>query len=79
MKRSGVYAIIRPAASSPWSMAVWRFATERADTLFSFEKEPGNGISVSPDERFVLASQREHTVIDLMMLDEIPNELFSQH
>jgi eukaryotic-like serine/threonine-protein kinase len=69
--QSGVYAVTRSSPGGPWQVAIWRFADRRAAPVVEFDRTPGNGLSISPDERYALITQREHIAIDLMLLDRI--------
>lgn len=76
--RSAVFAVARRNDTGPWTVIAWRFATRRAEQVAQMEKAPGNGITVSPDERTLLVSQLEHLILDLMMLDDIPDHVLAQ-
>ncbi|MCW5976813.1 MAG: PD40 domain-containing protein [Bryobacteraceae bacterium] len=69
--RSAAFALARTATDGPWALYAWRFADHRAAPILIYERRPGNGISISPDERHAYLTQREHTAVDLMLLDGV--------
>jgi eukaryotic-like serine/threonine-protein kinase len=67
---SAVYAITR-SASGDWGLARRRFADQKAVPVTAYAREVGDGIAISPDERYALLTQQEHEVLDLMLLDDV--------
>jgi len=69
--QSGVYAVMRFARDAPLEVVEWRFADRRVATVAKFDRLPGIGLSISPDERYALITQHEQIGVDLMMVDRI--------
>ena len=67
---SAVYAVTR-AGSGHWGLAAWRFADRKIVPMAAYGRDVGDGIAISPDERYALLTQREHQVLDLMLLDDV--------
>jgi eukaryotic-like serine/threonine-protein kinase len=67
---SAVYAVTR-SESGHWGLAAWRFADRRMVPVAAYVRDVGDGIAVSPDERYALLTQQEHQVEDLMLLDDV--------
>jgi len=67
---SAVYAVTR-AASGRWGLSAWRFADRKSVPIAVYAREVGDGIAISPDERYALLTQQEHQAVDLMLLDDV--------
>ena len=68
--KSGVYAVVRSAPDGPWELSLWSFAGRRPVRAAAYDRPAGNGISISPDERYALLTQRVHFDVDVMMLED---------
>jgi len=66
-----VYAVTRRSPHEPWSLVATRPQDRRVAPIVTFEREVGDGISVSPDERHVLITQEVRQVLDVMTVDEV--------
>jgi len=64
--RGGIYFV--PAAD-PKSLQYFDFTTKRVRKVFATDKPFVNGVSVSPDGRFVLYTQQDALGTDLMLVD----------
>ena len=68
---SAVYAVTRSAASGDWGLSAWRFADRKIVPVAVYAREVGDGIAISPDDRYALLTQQEHQVRDLMLVDDV--------
>lgn len=66
---SGVYFIPAFGAKLRKTIRYFRFATGKAEQLMPLDKSPGLGLSVSPDERWLLWSQFDQEGSDIMLID----------
>ena len=69
--RSGVYAVNKEAAMDPWGAGVWRYSDRRYAPLAIYDRAANEGIAISPDERNLLVTQREHLIMDVKLLDRV--------
>jgi Tol biopolymer transport system component/tRNA A-37 threonylcarbamoyl transferase component Bud32 len=68
---AAVYAVTRSTPDEGWALAAWRFADQQIVPVAEYSGEVGEGIAISPDERYALLTQQEHRVQDLMLLDNV--------
>ena len=66
---TGVYFIPAFGTKLRESIRCFRFATGKAEQLMPLNKSPGLGLSVSPDERWLLWSQFDQEGSDIMLID----------
>jgi Tol biopolymer transport system component/DNA-binding winged helix-turn-helix (wHTH) protein len=66
MTRGGVYFV---PADSPKSLRYFDFATKKIRDVFEIDKDFGDGLSVSPDGRWLLYSQVDDENSDIMVVD----------
>jgi len=64
-----VYAIAE--SGGPWMLMAHSLRERRSRPVATYLRHVANGISVSPDNRFALLTQREQFVLDLMLLDGV--------
>jgi hypothetical protein len=64
--RGGVYFV---PADSPKSLRYFDFATKKIRDVFEIDKDFGDGLSVSPDGRWLLYSQVDDENSDKMLVD----------
>jgi dipeptidyl aminopeptidase/acylaminoacyl peptidase len=66
---TGVYFI--PAAGTPhrYSIRLLRFSTGKVEQVLALEKSPGLGLTVAPNERWLLYAQYDQEGSDLMLLE----------
>ena len=69
---SGVCFISRGNSDRPQSLSLLRFETGKAQPVAPIDGGIGIGLSVSPDERFVIYSQFKRPASDLMMVAPFP-------
>jgi len=65
----GIYFIPEPGPDRKFSVQFLRFATGKVRMVAMMSREPAEGLSVSPDSRFMLFSQFDQTNIDLMLVE----------
>jgi eukaryotic-like serine/threonine-protein kinase len=69
--KEGLYFISKEAAPRQ-TIRFFSFATRRITPLLEVEKEPlwwGNGLSLSPDGRHLLYAQMDHSVNDILLVE----------
>ena len=66
LSRSGIYFV---PADAPRSLRYFDFATKQIRAIFEVDKDFGNGLSVSPDGRWILYAQAGDTNGDIMLVD----------
>ena len=66
LSRSGIYFV---PADAPRSLRYFDFASKQIRTIFELDKDFGNGLSVSPDGRWILYSQAGDMSGDIMLVD----------
>jgi Tol biopolymer transport system component/DNA-binding winged helix-turn-helix (wHTH) protein len=64
--RGGVYFV---PADLPKTLSYFDFATKKAREIFKIDKDFGDGLSVSPDGRWLLYSQIDEENSDIMLVD----------
>jgi Tol biopolymer transport system component len=64
---SGIYFVPNEA---PRTMRYFEFATRKTRDVFKLDKDFDDGISVSPDGRYILYSQIDATNADVMVMDK---------
>jgi hypothetical protein len=62
----GIYFV---PADAPRSVRYFDFATKKVRQIFKIEKGLAYGLSVSPDERWILYSQIDEQKFELMLVD----------
>ena len=65
----GIYFIPELTPEGGSSIQFLRFATGAVERILSFEREPYHGLSVSPDGRSILYSQRDPREADIMLVE----------
>jgi Tol biopolymer transport system component/tRNA A-37 threonylcarbamoyl transferase component Bud32 len=70
---SAVYAVTSSSQRGHWELVAYHLATGKVKTLLQFNKDLGNGLSVAGDDSAALFTEREHLVLDLMLLEDVPN------
>ena len=66
LSRSGIYFV---PADAPRSLRYFDFAGKQIRPIFELDKDFGNGLSVSPDGRWILYSQVGDESGDIMLID----------
>jgi Tol biopolymer transport system component/DNA-binding winged helix-turn-helix (wHTH) protein len=66
---NGIYFCTKPERSVGWSIRVLDFATGNVKLIANTERPVSVGLSVSPDERWVLYSQVDQEESDLMLVE----------
>jgi Tol biopolymer transport system component len=65
---AGVYFVPR-SSQDGFSLQMFRFATGKVAELVKLDYLPGLGLSVSPDERYVLLTKPDQSGADLMLVE----------
>ena len=65
----GIYFIPEPGADGKYSIQFLSFATGKVKTVAPMSSCPDEGLSVSPDGRFLLFSQFDEGGSDLMLVE----------
>jgi hypothetical protein len=65
----GIYFV---PADTPRSLCYFDFTTKQIREVFKVEKNFDNGLSVSPDGRWLLYSQIDEENSDIMLVDHLP-------
>jgi Tol biopolymer transport system component len=65
----GIYFIPEPGADGKSSIQFLSFTTRKVKTVASISRRPSEGLSVSPDGRFILFSQVDEASSDLMLVE----------
>jgi Tol biopolymer transport system component len=65
---AGVYFVSRPDEGQD-SLQMFRFASGKVEELVKLDYRPGIGVSVSPDERYVLLTKPDQSGSDLMLVE----------
>jgi Tol biopolymer transport system component/predicted Ser/Thr protein kinase len=68
--RDGIYFMPASGGTSTTPILFFGFADEKIQKVWSLDKPPAFGLSVSPDQRWVLYSQLERDESDLMLVDD---------
>ena len=63
----GIYFV---ATTAPRTLSYFDFATRRTRELFKVEKEFGNGLSVSPDGRYLLYALQDELNSEIMLVEK---------
>jgi Tol biopolymer transport system component/DNA-binding winged helix-turn-helix (wHTH) protein len=66
LRPEGVYFV---PANAPRSLCYFEFATKRTRTIFAIGKDFDQGLSVSPDGRWILYSQVDEVNSDIMLIE----------
>jgi len=67
--KEGIYFIARPGTDGKYSIQFLSFATGKVKTVAPISGSPSEGLSVSPDGRFLLFSQANEVNSDLMLVE----------
>jgi len=67
--KDGIYFIPDPGTDWKSSIQFLSFATGKVKTVTPVSRFPTEGLSVSPDGRFLLFTQRDETGSDLMLVE----------
>jgi hypothetical protein len=65
----GIYFIPEPGSDGKYSIQFLSFATGKVKTIAPMTRPPVEGLSVSPDGRFLLFSQGDESGSDLMLVE----------
>jgi Tol biopolymer transport system component len=65
----GIYFVPTPGTNTSYSIQFLSFATGKVRTVAPMSAPPAEGLSVSPDGRFLLFSQVDQTGSDLMLVE----------
>jgi hypothetical protein len=63
---AGIYFV---PIDAPRSVRYFEFASRRIRTIFVADRELGRGLSISPDGRWILYSQKGNPTGDIMLVD----------
>jgi hypothetical protein len=66
LSRSGIYFV---PDESPGSLRFFDFVTRQIRPIFEVDKDFSDGLSVSPDGRWIIYSQRGEESGDIMLVD----------
>ena len=55
----------------PWGVGAWRYADRRYAQEAIYDRAANEGIAVSPDERQLLVTEREHQIMDVKLLARV--------
>jgi Tol biopolymer transport system component len=69
LSRSGIYFV---SEETPGSLRYFDFATRQIRPIFEIDKDFGDGLSVSPNGRWVIYSQMGEASGDIMLVDHFP-------
>ncbi len=67
--KSGIYFMKPVNGDRAGMLAFFNFGTQQITSLATISRPMGLGLAVSPDERLVLYSQKDHLGSDLMLVD----------
>ncbi|HVN80249.1 MAG TPA: hypothetical protein VMW38_14735, partial [Terriglobia bacterium] len=65
----GIYFIPEPGPDGKYSIRFLSFATGNVKTVAPMSGSPAEGLSVSPDVRFLLFTQQDEAGSDLMLVE----------
>jgi hypothetical protein len=67
--KEGIYFIPRPDSAGRYSIQFFNFGTKRIRSIATIEMPISEGLSVSPDGRWILYSQIDQVGSDLMLVE----------